>query len=61
MKICANTKRVRLENKEDFTSGGYNDIEIEVELSNEYANLYNFVTFGISDVSTISKCLTSTF
>ena len=46
MKICANTKRVRLENKEDFTSGGYNDIEIEVELSNEYANLYNFVTFG---------------
>lgn len=46
MKICANTKRVRLENKEDFTSGGYNDIEIEVELSNEYADLYNFVTFG---------------
>lgn len=46
MKICANTKRVRLENKEDFTSGGYNDIEIEVELSNEYTNLYNFVTFG---------------
>ncbi len=55
MKIYANTRRVRLEDKEDFTSGGYNDLEIEVELSSEYENLNNYVTFGNIAVPVINN------
>lgn len=53
MKIYANTRRVRLENKEDFTSGGYNDLVIDVELSDEYKELNNYVTFGNTSVPVI--------
>lgn len=53
MKIYANTKRVRFENKEDLTSGGYKDLEIDVELSSEYINLNNYVTFGNTAVPVI--------
>lgn len=46
MKIIATTRKVKVEDKEDFTSGGFQDLTIEVELSKEYENLYNYVTFG---------------
>lgn len=46
MRIIATTRKVKVEDKEDFTSGGFKDLTIEVELSKEYENLYNYVTFG---------------
>ena len=46
MRIIATTRKVKVEDKEDFTSGGFQDLTIEVELSKEYENLYNYVTFG---------------
>ncbi|MCI6354190.1 hypothetical protein [Eubacterium coprostanoligenes] len=46
MKIFANTKAVQLINAEEFLSGAYNDITIDVELSEEYRSLTSFVTFN---------------
>lgn len=46
MRIIATARKVKVEDKEDFTSGGFQDLTIEVELSKEYENLYNYVTFG---------------
>ena len=46
MKITANTKAVQLINAEEFLSGAYNDITIDVELSEEYRSLTSFVTFN---------------
>lgn len=46
MKITANTKAVQLIDAEEFLSGAYNDITIDVELSEEYKGLTSFVTFN---------------
>lgn len=46
MKITANTKAVQLIDAEEFLSGAYNDITIDVELSEEYKDLTSFVTFN---------------
>ena len=46
MKITANTKAVQLIDAEEFLSGAYNDITIDVELSEEYKSLTSFVTFN---------------
>lgn len=46
MKITANTKTVQLIDAEEFLSGAYNDITIDVELSEEYKGLTPFVTFN---------------
>lgn len=46
MKITANTKAVQLIDAEEFLSGAYNDITIDVELSEEYRSLTSFVTFN---------------
>lgn len=46
MKITANTKTVQLIDAEEFLSGAYNDITIDVELSEEYKGLTSFVTFN---------------
>ncbi len=46
MKIIADTKSVTILEKEKITSGAYNDVAIEVELSEEYNGLTSFVTFG---------------
>lgn len=46
MKITANTKVVQLIDAEEFLSGAYNDITIDVELSEEYKGLTSFVTFN---------------
>lgn len=46
MKIVANTKAVQLIDAEEFLSGAYNDITIDVELSEEYRSLTSFVTFN---------------
>lgn len=46
MRITANTKAVQLIDSEEFLSGAYNDITIDVELSEEYKGLTSFVTFN---------------
>lgn len=46
MRITANTKAVQLIDSEEFLSGAYNDITIDVELSEEYKDLTSFVTFN---------------
>lgn len=46
MRITANTKAVQLIDAEEFLSGAYNDITIDVELSEEYRSLTSFVTFN---------------
>ena len=46
MKITANIKAVQLIDAEEFLSGAYNDITIDVELSEEYKGLTSFVTFN---------------
>ena len=46
MRITANTKAVQLIDSEEFLSGAYNDITIDVELSEEYRSLTSFVTFN---------------
>ena len=46
MRITANTKAVQLIDAEEFLSGAYNDITIDVELSEEYKDLTSFVTFN---------------
>ena len=46
MRITANTKAVQLIDAEEFLSGAYNDITIDVELSEEYKGLTSFVTFN---------------
>lgn len=46
MRITANTKAVQLIDAEEFFSGAYNDITINVELSEEYKDLTSFVTFN---------------
>lgn len=46
MKITANTKAVQFIDAEEFLSGAYNDITIDVELSEEYKGLTSFVTFN---------------
>lgn len=46
MRITANTKAVQLIYSEEFLSGAYNDITIDVELSEEYKDLTSFVTFN---------------
>lgn len=46
MRITANTKAVQLIDTEEFLSGAYNDITIDVELSEEYKDLTSFVTFN---------------
>lgn len=46
MKITANRKAVQLIDAEEFLSGAYNDITIDVELSEEYRSLTSFVTFN---------------
>lgn len=45
MKIKANTKSVEIIDSEKLTSGGFNDLTIDVELSEEYQGLTTFVTF----------------
>jgi hypothetical protein len=45
MKIIANTKFVEIQDAEPLTSGAFNDITIDVELSKEYEGLTTFVTF----------------
>lgn len=46
MKIKADTKTVEIIDEEKITSGAYNDVTLEVELSNEYEGLTTFVTFN---------------
>lgn len=46
MRITANTKAVQLIDAEEFLSGAYNDITIDVDLSEEYRSLTSFVTFN---------------
>lgn len=46
MKIIADTKTVSFENEEKLTSGAFNSITLELELSEEYKGLATFVTFN---------------
>lgn len=46
MKIFANTKTVQLIDAEKLMSGAFNDVLIDVELSEEYKGLTSFVTFN---------------
>lgn len=62
MKIIVNTKTIQLIGYEELTSGAYNDTSIEVELSDEYANLTVFVSFNdkktlVSDGKVFTPCL----
>jgi hypothetical protein len=54
MKIIANTKNVMLVDVEELTSGSYNDIAIDLELSREYEGLTTFVTFNKQKVPVIA-------
>ena len=55
MKITANTKSVIITEKEKLTSGAYNNMTIEVELSEEYNGLTTFVTFAGTKVPVIAN------
>lgn len=46
MKIKADTKSVTIIDEEKITSGAYNDVTLDVELSKEYEGLTTFVTFN---------------
>lgn len=48
MKIFANTKTVQLIDAEKLMSGAFNDVLIDVELSEDYKGLTTFVTFNNS-------------
>lgn len=51
MKIKADTKTVEIIDEEKITSGAFNDVTLDVELSKEYDSLTTFVTFN--DVKTM--------
>jgi hypothetical protein len=48
VKIVANTKSVQLVDAEKLMSGAFNDVLIDVELSEDYKGLTTFVTFNNS-------------